>query len=149
MLLHVARVQRVRTSGSVIATLASTNFKHPIVQFRAIIVRIALYPLLSCFLSITACILSIYISIPAHKLPLLSIRIYGYLMQRPIPSAPFCMPARRHRSLRSLRQETESKTSSQGVPSPTSHSHTTTTVSFQWASKQLGKGLQQQRNAHG
>jgi hypothetical protein len=41
-LLDQARIQRVRTSGSAIATLASTNFKHPIVQFRAIIVRIGL-----------------------------------------------------------------------------------------------------------
>lgn len=154
MLLHVARVQRVRTSGSVIATLASTNFKHPIVQFRAIIVRIALYPLLSCFLSITACILSIYISIPAHKTASTfntNIRIFNATAYsiRPLLYALLAAtdPAFL-RAVRSLRQETESKTSSQGVPSPTSHSHTTTTVSFQWASKQLGKGSRTSIIAH-
>ncbi|KAJ7825000.1 hypothetical protein B0H13DRAFT_2681037 [Mycena leptocephala] len=174
-LLHVARVQRVRTSGSVIATLASTNFKYPIVQFRAIIVRIALYPLLSCFLSITACILSIYISIPAHKTPSTfntNIRIFSTptptadtlspttLMSVPIVDATaysirpllYALLAATDpaflRAVRSLRQETESKTSSQGVPSPTSHSHTTTTVSFQWASKQLGKGSRTSIIAH-
>ncbi|KAJ7919638.1 hypothetical protein B0H13DRAFT_2656688, partial [Mycena leptocephala] len=71
MLLQLASsiIQRLRTktSGSAIATLASMNPKHPIVQFRLIIVRIALYPLLSCFLNITSCILSVYINV--HRTP--------------------------------------------------------------------------------
>ncbi|KAJ7849570.1 hypothetical protein B0H13DRAFT_2402563, partial [Mycena leptocephala] len=58
---------RTETSGSASATLASTLPKHPIVRFRPSILRIALYPLLSCFLSITACILSLYISMPGHQ----------------------------------------------------------------------------------
>ncbi|KAJ7478897.1 hypothetical protein FB451DRAFT_1395511 [Mycena latifolia] len=62
MLLQVSKIERLRanTSGSAIVTLASTLSKHPILQFRPIIMRIALYPLLSCFLSITVCILSVY-----------------------------------------------------------------------------------------
>ncbi|KAJ7837921.1 hypothetical protein B0H13DRAFT_177676 [Mycena leptocephala] len=57
MLRQSSKIQRLRadTSGSasVIATLASAAPEHPIVKFRPIIIRIALYPLLSCFLSIT------------------------------------------------------------------------------------------------
>ncbi|KAJ7926253.1 hypothetical protein B0H13DRAFT_2653970 [Mycena leptocephala] len=93
MMLEVARVQRLKneTSGSAISALASMNFKHPIMKFRAIIVRIALYPLLSCFLSITACILSIYISFPAHNTPSTfntNIRIFS----TPAPTADTLSP---------------------------------------------------------
>ncbi|KAF8142618.1 hypothetical protein K438DRAFT_1994782 [Mycena galopus ATCC 62051] len=43
-----------------IVTVASRRQKHPIVEFRSMIIRIALYPVLSCFLSITPCILDVY-----------------------------------------------------------------------------------------
>ncbi|KAJ7881859.1 hypothetical protein B0H13DRAFT_2344966 [Mycena leptocephala] len=52
--------QHSNVSESGIATLASSLPKHPIVRFRWMIVRIALYPLLSCFLSTTACIFDVY-----------------------------------------------------------------------------------------
>ncbi|KAF7341139.1 hypothetical protein MVEN_01848500 [Mycena venus] len=47
-------------SESGIVTLASGLPKHPVVKFRSMIIRIALYPLLSCFLSSTACVLDVY-----------------------------------------------------------------------------------------
>ncbi|KAJ6537671.1 hypothetical protein B0H19DRAFT_372831 [Mycena capillaripes] len=43
-----------------IPTLVSSLPKHPVVTYRPMILRIALYPLLSCFLSVTACILDVY-----------------------------------------------------------------------------------------
>ncbi|KAJ7891062.1 hypothetical protein B0H13DRAFT_2665862 [Mycena leptocephala] len=150
------------TSGSASATLASTLPKHPIVRFRPSIVRIALYPLLSCFLSITACILSLYISMPGHQtastfntnIRILNSCVYSI---RPLLYALLAAtdPAFL-RAIQSLRQEIEP--SSQWVSSPRSHSQTATAVSLQLESKQqLEKvakranhqisnvGLQQQR----
>ncbi|KAJ6542181.1 hypothetical protein DFH09DRAFT_1368162 [Mycena vulgaris] len=43
-----------------IATLASSRPQPPIVRYRRMILRIGLYPLFSCFLSITACVLDVY-----------------------------------------------------------------------------------------
>ncbi|KAJ6480714.1 hypothetical protein C8R47DRAFT_596318 [Mycena vitilis] len=63
MIRHHIRVQRLRADidcESRIDTLASNLPKHPIVQCRSMILRIALYPLLSCFLSVTACVLDVY-----------------------------------------------------------------------------------------
>ncbi|KAJ7676663.1 hypothetical protein DFH06DRAFT_1291623 [Mycena polygramma] len=64
MIVHQIRIRRLRMSPS-IETSMITNFesslpKHPVVRFRWMIVRIALYPLLSCFLSVTACVLDVY-----------------------------------------------------------------------------------------
>ncbi|KAJ6537673.1 hypothetical protein B0H19DRAFT_1270095 [Mycena capillaripes] len=61
----VMRIQRLRADTSISSfesvtiTFASSLPKHPIVQFCSMILRIALYPLLSCFLSTTACILDV------------------------------------------------------------------------------------------
>ncbi|KAJ7920285.1 hypothetical protein B0H13DRAFT_2656477 [Mycena leptocephala] len=136
---------RTETSGSATDTLASTLPKHPIVRFRPSIVRIALYPLLSCFLSITACILSLYISMPGHQtastfntnIRILNSCVYSI---RPLLYALLAAtdPAFL-RAIQSLRQEIEP--SSQWVSSPRSHSQTATAVSLQWESKQqLDKG---------
>ncbi|KAJ7319435.1 hypothetical protein DFH08DRAFT_970815 [Mycena albidolilacea] len=54
----VSRTTSVSESGTV--TLSSSLPRHPVVRFRSMIIRIALYPLLSCFLSSTACILDVY-----------------------------------------------------------------------------------------
>ncbi|KAJ7798386.1 hypothetical protein B0H14DRAFT_3492533 [Mycena olivaceomarginata] len=54
----VSQTTSVSKSGTV--TLASSLPRHPVVRFRSMIIRIALYPLLSCFLSSTACILDVY-----------------------------------------------------------------------------------------
>ncbi|KAJ7627977.1 hypothetical protein DFH06DRAFT_1226818 [Mycena polygramma] len=68
MVQHATRLQRLRGNGmthsigapgSSAAFISSLHSKHPIVQYRSMIIRIALYPLPSCFLSITACILDV------------------------------------------------------------------------------------------
>ncbi|KAJ6517289.1 hypothetical protein C8R47DRAFT_1254757 [Mycena vitilis] len=84
MIKHSRTMQRLRDEAmsqstdipdSGIAALAATLPEHPIVQYRSTIIRIALYPLLSCFLSTTACILDVY-SIRDPQLH--SFFIYGY-----------------------------------------------------------------------
>ncbi|KAF7333186.1 hypothetical protein MVEN_02384400 [Mycena venus] len=69
MVQHEMEIQQLRAnttsqstgiSDSGIGTVASRRPKHPIVEFRSMIIRIALYPVLSCFLSITPCILDVY-----------------------------------------------------------------------------------------
>ncbi|KAJ7908163.1 hypothetical protein B0H13DRAFT_2498654 [Mycena leptocephala] len=64
MLRQLSKIQRLRAdtseSPSAIATLASTSPKHPIVQLRPMIIRIAFYPLLSCFLSISMSVFSVH-----------------------------------------------------------------------------------------
>ncbi|KAJ6481535.1 hypothetical protein C8R47DRAFT_1284038 [Mycena vitilis] len=59
MVRHAVRRQQLRADG--VAFTSSLNSKHPIVQYRSMIIRIALYPLPSCFLSITACVLNVFI----------------------------------------------------------------------------------------
>ncbi|KAJ7869407.1 hypothetical protein B0H13DRAFT_2670053 [Mycena leptocephala] len=48
-------------SKSGIATLRSSLPRPPVMQYRPIIIRIGLYPLLSCLLSITSCFADVYI----------------------------------------------------------------------------------------
>ncbi|KAJ6539887.1 hypothetical protein DFH09DRAFT_1368687 [Mycena vulgaris] len=69
MVRHQRRILRLRAdttcqtiseSGASIATLASSRPQPPIVRYRRMILRIGLYPLLSCFFSITACVLDVY-----------------------------------------------------------------------------------------
>ncbi|KAJ6539869.1 hypothetical protein DFH09DRAFT_1368680 [Mycena vulgaris] len=70
MVRHQRRILRLRAdtttcqstsdSGAGIATLASSRPQPPIVRYRSMILRISLYPLLSCFLSITVCVLDVY-----------------------------------------------------------------------------------------
>ncbi|KAJ7138159.1 hypothetical protein C8R44DRAFT_728330 [Mycena epipterygia] len=63
------RIQRLRTSTicgvsaskSGLPTIPTVTLKPPIVRYRGTILRIALYPLLSSFISITSCILDLYI----------------------------------------------------------------------------------------
>ncbi|KAJ7866386.1 hypothetical protein B0H14DRAFT_2732873 [Mycena olivaceomarginata] len=64
MMRHQARIRRLRVdalphSASALAshltTFKSSLPAHPIVRYRAMILRIALYPIFSCFLSITTC----------------------------------------------------------------------------------------------
>ncbi|KAJ6481537.1 hypothetical protein C8R47DRAFT_1218316 [Mycena vitilis] len=66
MVQHATRIQRLRVNGIThsigapgSAFTSSDHSKHPLVQYRSTIIRIALYPLPSCFLSITACILDV------------------------------------------------------------------------------------------
>ncbi|KAJ7465892.1 hypothetical protein FB451DRAFT_1561224 [Mycena latifolia] len=47
-------------SSSDISTIASSRPQPPIVRYRHMIIRIGLYPLLSCFLSVTGTILDVY-----------------------------------------------------------------------------------------
>ncbi|KAJ7147873.1 hypothetical protein C8R43DRAFT_1195166 [Mycena crocata] len=60
------RVQRLRADSLARSTttsqvsLQSPWSQPPIVRYRPMIIRIGLYPLLSCFLSVTACILDVY-----------------------------------------------------------------------------------------
>ncbi|KAJ7639968.1 hypothetical protein DFH06DRAFT_1334887 [Mycena polygramma] len=60
----IMRIQRLRMSQSIgsslITSLESSLPRHPVVRFRWMIIRIALYPLLSCFLSVTTCVLDVY-----------------------------------------------------------------------------------------
>ncbi|KAJ6516598.1 hypothetical protein C8R47DRAFT_1087792 [Mycena vitilis] len=65
MIAHQMRLQRVHSSLASQSTGNSNSSgprfsKHPVVRFRWMIIRIALYPLLSCFLSTTACVLDVY-----------------------------------------------------------------------------------------
>ncbi|KAJ7465902.1 hypothetical protein FB451DRAFT_1261303 [Mycena latifolia] len=66
MVRHEMRIRRLRehTGSSVhqsgISTLASSRPLPLIVRYRGMIMRISLYPLLSCFISITTCILDVY-----------------------------------------------------------------------------------------
>ncbi|KAJ6517493.1 hypothetical protein C8R47DRAFT_254620 [Mycena vitilis] len=69
LIVHQIRMRRLRAntlSQSIessefrITNLGSCRPQHPAVKFRWMIIRIALYPLLSCFLSVTACILDVY-----------------------------------------------------------------------------------------
>ncbi|KAJ7453229.1 hypothetical protein FB451DRAFT_1282064, partial [Mycena latifolia] len=66
MVRHEMRIRRLRehTGSSFhqsgISTLASSRPLPPIVRYRHMIMRIGLYPLLSCFMSITTCILDVY-----------------------------------------------------------------------------------------
>ncbi|KAJ7453238.1 hypothetical protein FB451DRAFT_1282101 [Mycena latifolia] len=66
MVRHEIRIRRLRghTGSSFhqsgISTLASSRPLPPIVRYRRMIMRIGLYPLLSCFMSITSCILDVY-----------------------------------------------------------------------------------------
>ncbi|KAJ6563603.1 hypothetical protein DFH09DRAFT_1476226 [Mycena vulgaris] len=63
---HILRLRADTTCQSAsdsetgIASLASSAPQLPIVRYRRMILRIGLYPLLSCFLSITACVLDVY-----------------------------------------------------------------------------------------
>ncbi|KAJ7465898.1 hypothetical protein FB451DRAFT_1261297, partial [Mycena latifolia] len=66
MVRYDMRIRRLRrhTGSSFhhsgILTLASSRPLPPIVRYRRMIMRISLYPLLSCFISITTCILDVY-----------------------------------------------------------------------------------------
>ncbi|KAJ7138157.1 hypothetical protein C8R44DRAFT_341396 [Mycena epipterygia] len=69
MVKHHLRIKRLRTSTisgvsaseSGLPPIPTLALKPPIVRYRGMILRIALYPLLSSFLSITSCILDLYI----------------------------------------------------------------------------------------
>ncbi|KAJ7138184.1 hypothetical protein C8R44DRAFT_868508 [Mycena epipterygia] len=69
MVQHHLRIQRLRTSTicdisapeSGLPPIPTLALKPPIVRYRGMILRIALYPLLSSFISITSCIFDLYV----------------------------------------------------------------------------------------
>ncbi|KAJ7618880.1 hypothetical protein DFH06DRAFT_1342454 [Mycena polygramma] len=83
MVRHAVRRQQLRADG--VAFTSSLNSKHPIVQYRSMIIRITLYPLPSCFLSITACVLDVFI-IRGAQFPV-PLQIFGRSSSIP-PSFP-------------------------------------------------------------
>ncbi|KAF8168822.1 hypothetical protein K438DRAFT_1774601 [Mycena galopus ATCC 62051] len=69
MMRHAATMQRLRADtlphntssvASRTTTFQSSLPAHPIVQYRSMVLRIGLYPLFSCFLSVMACSLDVY-----------------------------------------------------------------------------------------
>ncbi|KAJ7138174.1 hypothetical protein C8R44DRAFT_868499 [Mycena epipterygia] len=90
MVRHHLRIQRLRmsttygsTSSESGMTLASTLPTHPIVRYRGMIIRIALYPFLSCFLSVTLCIVDVF---TVQNSVDLNVRILGPSLHRKFTS---------------------------------------------------------------
>ncbi|KAJ7926254.1 hypothetical protein B0H13DRAFT_2313821 [Mycena leptocephala] len=136
MLLQVSKIQRLRAhtseSGSAIATLASMNPKHPIVQFRPIIIRIALYPLLSCFLSISMSVLGVYNGVHTDLTnSYTTLRTFIYSFR---PLLYVLLAATDPSFLRAVRS-VRAQPLSQSTPLQRSERRTATTVSFKWTSK--------------
>ncbi|KAJ7926101.1 hypothetical protein B0H13DRAFT_1097402 [Mycena leptocephala] len=138
MLRQVSKIQRLRAdtseSRSVIATLASSTApKHPIVKFRPIIIRIALYPLLSCFFSITMSVFSVYTGMYPNLTHLnMTLRILNSCIYSFRPLLYVLLAATDPSFLRAVRS-LRAQPLSQCAPPQRDHSQT---VSFQWSSKQ-------------
>ncbi|KAJ7857015.1 hypothetical protein B0H13DRAFT_2661115 [Mycena leptocephala] len=89
MMRHQARIRRLRVDAlphsasglaSHLTTFKSSLPAHPIVRYRPMILRIALYPIFSCFLSITTCSFNIlHTKIPdlTFRLHILDLMIYA------------------------------------------------------------------------
>ncbi|KAJ7319434.1 hypothetical protein DFH08DRAFT_1035277 [Mycena albidolilacea] len=121
----ISQTTSVSESGTV--TLASSLPRHPVVRFRSMIIRIALYPLLSCFLSSTACILDVYsimnpdLTDTNINLRTMNLCIYSF---RPLLYALLAGSDPSFiRALQSLRRKSFTQ-------SPWTPSHTTTTNSY-------------------
>ncbi|KAJ6571354.1 hypothetical protein B0H19DRAFT_1255340 [Mycena capillaripes] len=87
---HLQADPSINSSTSRLTSLASGSSlpQHPIKEFRSMIIRIALYPLLSCFLSTTTCILDVYsVMDPNLTYFPVNLRIFG---PYPIPEL-FCL----------------------------------------------------------
>ncbi|KAJ7812621.1 hypothetical protein B0H14DRAFT_1452773 [Mycena olivaceomarginata] len=139
MIRHEMRMQRLRietvshttsVSESGTVTLSSSLPRHPVVRFRSMIIRIALYPLLSCFLSTTACVLDVYsimnpdLTDTNINLRTLNLCIYSF---RPLLYALLAGSDPSFiRALQSLRQKSFTQP-------PWTPSHTTTTDSYEQA----------------
>ncbi|KAJ7864343.1 hypothetical protein B0H13DRAFT_2671253 [Mycena leptocephala] len=127
ILIFMIKIQHLRastktnnssSSESRITTLASNRPKPPIVQYRVMIIRIALYPLLSCFLSITVCILDVY-SITQRNLADADVHLRGLdvliFCLRPLGYALLAVTDPSFiRAMRSVRQKSSAQSPAEG-----------------------------------
>ncbi|KAJ6506962.1 hypothetical protein C8R45DRAFT_514172 [Mycena sanguinolenta] len=76
---HESRMQHLRADSSRDATscvtLESNSPAHPIMRYRPMILRIALYPIFSCFFSLTACGFGVYNVLHVHSVTDLSFKL--------------------------------------------------------------------------
>ncbi|KAJ6585754.1 hypothetical protein B0H19DRAFT_1368958 [Mycena capillaripes] len=125
--------QSTRGAESEIVTVGSSLPKHPIVKYRLMIMRIALYPLFSCFLSITACILDVYSvmhpNLTNHNIELRTTNLFIFSLRPVLYGLLAVTDPSFLRAVRSL----GSKTSKQS----TSQSQTATAHSYELAPMQL------------
>ncbi|KAJ7627979.1 hypothetical protein DFH06DRAFT_725754 [Mycena polygramma] len=136
MVRHAVRRQQLRADG--VAFTSSLNSKHPIVQYRSMIIRIALYPLPSCFLSITACVLDVLIirgaqfPVPLQIFDVTLFTLRPFLYAVFAATDPALLRAIRSLNLGVLSQCTTTTDSEQGV---TGDSFVLTAVEFSSAVK--------------
>ncbi|KAJ7795649.1 hypothetical protein B0H14DRAFT_3158492 [Mycena olivaceomarginata] len=124
MMRHQARIRRLRVdalphSASALAshltTFKSSLPAHPIVRYRAMILRIALYPTFSCFLSITTCSFNIlHTKIPDLTLRLHILDLIIYALRPLLYALLACTDPSFLRAIRSLSPNSSSSPS----PSP-------------------------------